>query len=67
MCSVLSPAEFEIVKIGGEGKEFFVNGENYLDDNMDGKEYGWGRVEISPKNSSIYDKFIVEMVIEDKE
>ena len=66
VCSVLAPEEFVIDKIGGEGKEFFVNGENYPDDNMDGKETGWGRVEISPKNNSIYDKFLVEMVIEDK-
>jgi len=67
VCRVIEPLCADIISIGGEGREFIVNGENYPDDSMDGKEYGWGRIEISPKDSNLYDKFLVEMEIQDTE
>lgn len=67
VCRVIEPADAEIVAIGGKGREFFVGGENYPDDAMDGKEYGWGRIEISPKDANVYDRFLVEMDILDAE
>ena len=67
VCHVIEPKDAEIVVIGGEGREFFVNGENYPDDNIVGKEHGWGRVEISPKEANTYDRFLVEMEIQDAE
>lgn len=67
VCRVIEPKDAKIELVGGEGKEFLVNGINYPDDNLQGKEYGWGRIEISPKEASLYDTFIVEMEIKDKE
>ncbi len=67
VCRVIEPANAKIELIGGEGKEFMVNGVNYPDDNLDGKEYGWGRIEISPPEANIRDVFHVEMEILDRQ
>jgi heparin/heparan-sulfate lyase len=65
VCRVIEPAECKIEIIGGEGKRFLVDGVNYEDECLEGKECGWGRIEISPKNASKRDTFLVEMEIKD--
>ena len=62
--------------IGGEGKECMVNGVNYpaygseeaAKQQMAGTnvEYGWGRVEISPKTASKTDRLLTVMYVTDR-
>lgn len=49
----------ELTKIGGPGKQFWVDGKNYSALNSTkGYEYGNWRVELSPKNASEHDYFL---------
>lgn len=58
--------------VGGEGNEFSVNGKNcspYFDGRVEGvkneynTEYGFGRIEISPKNPAKENSFITVMYV----
>ena len=62
-CRVLSPATAKIELIGGEGREFFVDGVNYDTDAKDNTEAGWGRVAITDTASTTLTNFKVEMEI----
>jgi len=68
----LAPADFKIEPIGGEDKQWFVNGRNYvplasyvpaLHDNP--FAYGWGRIEIYPEEKRIDDYFLNAMYVSD--
>lgn len=62
----LLPKTVETTKIGGTGKKFWVDGENF--DAMitsEGAEAGWGRVEISPATASETDYFLNVMTVSD--
>ena len=60
---MLSPASAKIELIGGEGREFFVDGVNYDTDAKDNTEAGWGRVAITDTASTTLTNFKVEMEI----
>lgn len=63
----LLPREFEIEKIGGAGKEYFINGENFPAREYVGAETDsavW-KVEISPKCESEKDFFLNAMYVTD--
>ena len=62
-CRVLSPATAKIELIGGEGREFFVDGVNYDTDAKDNTEAGWGRIAITDTAKSTLTEFKVEMEI----
>ena len=62
-CRVLSPASAKIELIGGEGREFFVDGVNYDTDAKDNTEAGWGRIAITDTAKSTLTEFKVEMEI----
>jgi len=57
----------EITKIGGPGKEFFVNGVNYPQEpySEDSTEAGAWRVEVSPKGNAETDVFLNVMQVMD--
>lgn len=58
-CRILSPDKTEIAVIGGEGRRFWANGEEYLPE-VDTSEAGWGRVEICSVGSTVFN---IEMEI----
>ncbi len=69
---VLAPSDYKIEPIGGEGKQWYVNGVNYvplasyvpaLHDNP--FAYGWGRIEIYPEEKRIDDYFLNAMYLSD--
>ncbi len=69
VAQMLLPANAEISKIGGEGRQFVVNGVNYPYDYggklKDCVEVGWGRVEISPAEPRESDDFLNVMYVSD--
>ena len=58
--TTLLPKEIKTEIIGGDGKRFFVNGENLAKEEKENyyNEIGWGRVEISPALDNIEDSFL---------
>ncbi len=63
----LLPREFEIEKIGGAGREYMVNGENFPAVEYVGAETDsapW-KIELSPKNESEKDFFLNAMYVTD--
>ena len=62
-CRVLSPANARIELIGGEGREFFLGGENHDTPAKQDTECGWGRISIIDQNKSRETEFVVEMEI----
>ena len=66
-CTVLEPKNAKIEAIGGEGKQFMVNGVNYPNlESTHGKEVGWGQVIITPTDVNKECRFVVEMQISDR-
>ena len=67
VCTVVEPKNFEIEVIGGDGKEFFLAGENHpyphLKGNENNNESGWGRVTITDTTDSERKSFLIEMEI----
>lgn len=66
----LLPKSAEITKIGGEGKESWVDGKNYPSSvkykpESDSEAKGWGRVEISPKGKNTLDYYLNVMTVSD--
>lgn len=61
------PAEFAIEKVGGEGKEAYVDGVNYpnADNGAANSEQGMWRIELSPKKASENDTFLNAMYVTD--
>ncbi len=69
---ILAPAAFELKATGGPGKQWLVNGVNYLPeisstniDNNTRVDFGWGRIEISPKEENETDYFLNVMYMND--
>ncbi len=67
----LYPQNPTIEKIGGEGKQWYINGTNYVS-NVGSEEqmnknlsYGWGRVEVSPSTKQKTDYFLHAMYVSD--
>lgn len=64
----LLPKSVNIEKIGGEGKQFWVDGTNYDYPGISATaaaEVGWGRVEISPTEENETDYFLNVMTVSD--
>lgn len=61
------PADFTIDKVGGEGKEAWVNGSNFAneDSSKSNSEQGAWRIELSPKKKSENDVFLNAMYVTD--
>ncbi|MCL1817223.1 MAG: heparinase II/III family protein, partial [Clostridiales bacterium] len=61
----LLPKNALIEAIGGSGRQFMVNGVNYPYNGEErmSMEPGWGRVEISPQQSSLTDYFLNVMTV----
>jgi hypothetical protein len=72
-CKTLLPREFKIEKVGGPGKEFWVDGKNYDDLGEGNKanpapcpgDVGSWRVEVSPKEGRTLDCFLHVMQVGD--
>ncbi len=63
----LLPKSADLVKVGGAGKDSYVDGQNYPNADkaaMDNEQSQW-RVEISPKRSAKDDKFLHAMYVTD--
>lgn len=58
-CRVLSPKDPRICVIGGEGRRFLADGEDYSP-RVDTSEAGWGRIEICSAGSTVFN---IEMQI----
>ncbi|MBR5505711.1 MAG: heparinase II/III family protein, partial [Clostridia bacterium] len=65
----LMPSAFNIEKVGGEGKEFWVDGNNYSvsDISPNHSEKGSWRIELSPENESENDVFLNAMYVTDND
>lgn len=66
----LLPKEVNIEKIGGDGKECWVDGKNYPSTathkpENDSEAKGWGRIEISPAKASKLDYYLNVMTVSD--
>jgi hypothetical protein len=54
----LLPRGAKTAKVGGPGKEYWVNGRNYPPDKKKDREAGAWRLEISPPKAAAYDVFL---------
>lgn len=61
VCRVVLPKQAEIVRCGGAGRQFTVNGKNFPPTGPYVAEAGWGEVRISPKTPAKHDVFLVEI------
>lgn len=63
----LYPKNANIQTVGGVGKQWFINNKNYIPTNSkeDDLGFGWGRVEISPKDKQKEDYFLNVMYVSD--
>ena len=66
-CRVLSPQNAQIDIVGGEGKEFFVDGVNYETTQKANTEAGWGQIVITDTAGTYHTEFLIEMEIRKKE
>ncbi len=64
ICQTLLPERVSIEKVGGPGREFWVNGENYPPQKSDPEAGAW-RVEISPREEKTDDVFLHVLVTGD--
>ena len=62
-CRVLSPENAKIEFIGGEGREFEVDGVNYPTDAAENTEGGWGQIVITDVRHVKETGFLVELEI----
>ena len=67
VCKVLSPETAQIELIGGTGREFEVDGVNYVPTVVENTEAGWGRITVTDTSVSKKTQFKVEMEIIKKE
>ena len=63
----LYPQDAKIEKVGGPGKQWLVNGKNYVPNGADEQstDLGWGRIEISPAAENETDYFLNAMYMTD--
>lgn len=67
ICRVLLPEDAKIESIGGEGRQFDVDGVNYDTPDKENTEAGWGQVVITDTAKGTHTEFLVEMEIVPKE
>ena len=67
VCRVKSPQNAGIEIIGGEGRQFEVDGVNYDTPDKADTEAGWGQVVITSPTASCHTEFVVEMELSKKE
>jgi hypothetical protein len=68
VCDCLLPAKATAVAIGGDGRDFIVDGTNYPyrpTEKMRSIEAGWGRVELRPVIPAKQDRFLLVMQVLD--
>lgn len=66
ICHVEEPEDFKIEVVGGEGKEYLIDGIDFATERGNGfTEGGWGQVLISSKNQTTHTKFKIRMEIGD--
>lgn len=70
---VLLPENFRMEPVGGEGKQWYVNGHNFIPDGYDDYgtgntrlDFGWGRVEISSEEENETEYFLNVMYVNDQ-
>ena len=63
ICKVLSPENAKIEIIGGEGREFEIDGVNYVPDIVENTEAGWGQIVITDVRPVKETEFLVELEI----
>ena len=61
ICEIISPADAQIIAVGGEGHQFEVGGENFPPAPPYNAEEGWGEIRISPAGMNLTDEFLVEI------
>ena len=66
VCRVKAPACAKIDVIGGEGRQFMVDGVNYDTPDKEGTEAGWGEVVITSPETTDRVEFTVEMELRKK-
>lgn len=66
---IVYPENARIEKIGGVGKQWYVEGTNYVPNAVeeDSLELGWGRVEVMPAEESKLDYFLNVIYVHDTE
>ena len=64
---MLSPQNARIDLIGGDGRQFEIDGVNYDTNDKENTEAGWGRITVTDINVSKETKFKIEMEITKKE
>ena len=67
VCRVLSPQNARIELIGGEGRQFEIDGVNYDTNNKENTEAGWGQIVVTDILPEKKTNFKVEMEIVKKE
>ena len=67
VCRVLAPENANVEIIGGEGREFLVDGTNYDTSVKETTEYGWGQILVTDGNVGTDISFKIEMEIVKKE
>ena len=67
VCKVISPESAKIEIVGGEGREFQIDGANYVPTIIENTEAGWGRITVTDTAQKLNTEFIVEMEIVKKE
>jgi hypothetical protein len=60
-CRVILPADAKINAVGGEGRQFEVDGKNYPPEPPYTAEEGWGDIRISPAAQNLTDVFLIEI------
>ena len=63
VCKVISPENAKIEIIGGEGREFEIDGVNYVPDIVENTEAGWGQIVITDVRPVKETEFLVELEI----
>ena len=63
VCKVISPENAKIEIIGGEGREFEIDGVNYVPDIIENTEAGWGQIVITDVRPVKETEFLVELEI----
>ncbi|MBO5295491.1 MAG: hypothetical protein J6B71_09655 [Clostridia bacterium] len=67
VCNILSPKNAKIELIGGEGRQFEVDGVNYDTPDKEHTEAGWGQIVITDQGDDTHTEFLVELEIVKKE
>jgi hypothetical protein len=67
ICRVKAPSAFKVDLIGGEGRQFEVDGVNYDTPDKADTEAGWGQIVITDGTNGTHTEFCVELEIRKKE